>query len=101
MSSSTGVGSLGLNPLAYEGLIGLAAVAAVSGDNHRAARLSGAAAAHRYDQRADHVSGRLDAAFVQPARTRHGPGAWDAAARDGGTPSFEDAIAYGLQEEGE
>jgi hypothetical protein len=86
--------------MAYEGLSGLAAVAAVRGDNDRAARLSGAAAAHRYDQRADHVTGRLDAAFIQPARTRHGADAWDASARDGATLSFEDAIAYALQEKG-
>lgn len=29
---------------------------------------------------------------------RHGTHAWDAAARDGGTLSFEDAIAYALHE---
>ena len=37
-------------PYASEGLRGLAAVAAVRGDLHRAARLVGAAAAHRYGQ---------------------------------------------------
>jgi hypothetical protein len=44
------------------------------------------------------VEARLDAAFIQPARRRQGADAWDAAARDGGTLSFEDAITYALQE---
>ena len=46
----------------------------------------------------DPVEARLDAAFFEPARTRYGADAWDAAAREGGTLSFEDAIAYALQE---
>ena len=41
---------------------------------------------------------RLDAAFLDPARTRHGADDWDAAARDGSALRFEDAIAYALQE---
>jgi predicted ATPase/class 3 adenylate cyclase len=83
---------------ASEGLKGLAAVAAVRNDAHRAARLAGAAAAQRDDAPQDEVEARLDAAFIHPARTRHGTEAWDAAARDGGTLSLEDAIAYALQE---
>jgi predicted ATPase/DNA-binding SARP family transcriptional activator len=83
---------------ASEGLSGLAAVAAVRNDAHRAARLAGAAAAQRDDAERDAVEARLDAMFIQPARTRHGADAWDAVARDGGTLSFEDAIAYALQE---
>ena len=78
--------------------LGLAAVAAVRGDVDRAARLVGAAAAHRYGQPQDPVEARLDAAFFEPARTRYGADAWDAAARDGRTLSFEDAIAYALEE---
>jgi hypothetical protein len=46
----------------------------------------------------DPVDARLHAAFFEPARTRCGADVWDAAARDGGTLSFEDAIAYALQE---
>jgi predicted ATPase/DNA-binding SARP family transcriptional activator len=83
---------------ASEGLSGLAAVAAVRNDAHRAARLAGAAAAQRDDAERDGVRSRLDAMFIQPARTRYGADAWDAVARDGGTLSFEDAIAYALQE---
>jgi predicted ATPase/DNA-binding SARP family transcriptional activator len=86
-------------PFASEGLLGLATVAAVRGDDHRAARLSGAASAHRYGgPKEDPVAARLDAAFLEAARTRHGADAWDAAARQGATMSFEDAIAYALEE---
>jgi predicted ATPase/DNA-binding SARP family transcriptional activator len=84
--------------LASEGLLGLAAVAAVRGDNDRAARLSGAARAHHYDQPEDPVAVRLDVAFLEVARARHGADAWHAAAREGGALSFEDAIVYALQE---
>jgi predicted ATPase/class 3 adenylate cyclase len=81
-----------------EGLSGLAAVAVIRGDNHRAARLAGAADAHRYGEPEDAVDRRLGAAFLRPARTRHGADAWDTAARDGHTLSFEGAIAYALEE---
>ena len=84
-------------PFASEGLLGLAAVAAVRGDVDRAARLVGAAAAHRTAPE-DPVDARLDATFFEPARTRYGADAWDAAARDGSALSFEDAIAYALEE---
>jgi predicted ATPase/class 3 adenylate cyclase len=85
-------------PLASEGLQGLAAVTVIRGDDHRAARLLGAAAEDRSDRPEDPVDARLDTEFFGPARTRHGADAWDAAERDGGTLSFEDAIAYALQE---
>jgi hypothetical protein len=65
-------------------------------EEERAAKLLGAAAAHRYDQAEDPVETRLDAAFFEPARARLGAGAWDAAAGAGGAMSFEDAIAYAL-----
>ena len=84
-------------PFATEALLGLAGVAALRGDIERAARLVGAADTHRCEPE-DPVEARLDAAFFEPARTRHGAEVWDAAARDGGTLSFEDAIAYALQE---
>jgi hypothetical protein len=86
-----------VRPFATEGLLGLAGVAAVRGDIERAARLVGAAAALRLVPE-DPVDARLHAAFFEPARTRCGADVWDAAARDGGTLSFEDAIAYALQE---
>ena len=84
-------------PFTTEGLLGLAGVAAVRGDIERAARLVGAADAHRCEPE-DSVEARLHAAFFEPARARAGAEIWDAAARDGGTLSFEDAIAYALQE---
>ena len=85
-------------PVASEGLQGLAAVAAVHGDDHRAARLVGAATAHRYGHPQEPVEERLYARFLAPARLRHGTDRWDAATHEGGVLSFEDAIAFALQE---
>jgi hypothetical protein len=85
-------------PFAFEGLTGLAAVSAVHRDDDRAARLVGAAAEHRYGQPRDPVDARLDATFFDLARARHGPDAWNAAAREGSALRFEDAIAYALKE---
>jgi hypothetical protein len=45
----------------------------------------------------DPVEARLEAAFFEPARARHGTGAWTAAARAGRALSFEAAIAYALE----
>jgi predicted ATPase/class 3 adenylate cyclase len=87
-----------VRPVAFEGLRGLAAVAVVDDDDERAATLVGAADAHRYDQAEDPVEARLDVTFFEPARARCGTDAWDAAAREGSALSFEDAIAYALQE---
>jgi hypothetical protein len=70
----------------------------VRGDDHRAARLLGTAGEHRRDRAEDPVETRLDTEFFEPARTRHGADAWDATAHNGGTLSFEDAIAYALKE---
>ena len=86
-----------VRPVAFEGLRGLAAVAVVHGDDERAATLVGAADAHRYDKAEDPVEARLDGAFFEPARTRYGTDAWNAAAREGSALSFEDAIAYALR----
>jgi predicted ATPase len=88
-------------PYASEGLRGLAAVAAARDDLHRAARLVGASAAHRYGQPYEAIEARLDTAFFEAARTCYGVDAWHAAADEGGSLSFEGAIAYALQEEGE
>jgi hypothetical protein len=70
----------------------------VGGDTKRAATLVGAADAHRYGEPEDAVDVRLDTAFFEPARTRHGADAWDASAREGSVLSFEDVIAYALEE---
>ncbi len=85
-------------PVAFEGLRGLGAVAVVRGDTKRAAILVGAAAAHRYDKPEDPIETRLDQTFFEPARTRYGPAAWNAAAREGSALTFEAAIAYALEE---
>jgi len=85
-------------PLGSEGLHGLAAVAAVGDDLDRAARLFGAGVAQRHDRPEDPVDARLRAAFFTPAHARHGTEAWDAAAREGGALSFQEAITYALEE---
>jgi predicted ATPase/class 3 adenylate cyclase len=91
-------GEMVVRPVLFEGLLGLAAVAVARGDDTRAARLVGAAAAHRYDQPRNPVEARLDETFFKPARARCGPEEWDAAARAGRALSFEGAIAYALEE---
>jgi hypothetical protein len=86
--------------IASEALLGLAALDAIRGDTRRAARLVGAATAHRYDksQELELVNARLDAAFLEDARTRCGADTWDAAMSEGRTLSLEDATTYALQE---
>jgi hypothetical protein len=86
-------------PAAFEGLSGLAALAALRRDDDRAARLAGAAtaAAHRYDEPEDAVDRRLTATFLQPARNRLGANRWDAATREGASLSLQDAITDALQ----
>ena len=83
------------------GFLGLAGLAALEGEMERAARLAGVAAAQRREPTADAVDRRLEITFLEPARAQHGEEAWDAMAREGATLSFEDAIAYALQEDGE
>ena len=85
-------------PVAFEGLLGLAAIAATHGDDRRAATLVGAANAHRYDKTEDPVETRLEGSFLEPACRRYGTGAWNTAAREGSALSFEAAIAYALDE---
>jgi predicted ATPase/DNA-binding SARP family transcriptional activator len=89
---------LAVRPYASEGLAGLAAVATVDDDLDRAARLHGAASSHRYGETNDRIDARLHASFFEPARTRHGVEAWDAVAFEGAALSFEDALAYALEE---
>jgi predicted ATPase/class 3 adenylate cyclase len=83
---------------AGEGLLGLAGVAVAHGDLDRAAQLVGAAAATPGDQQAEIVGHRLNETFFKSARARHGPETWHAAFEKGATLSFEDAIAYALEE---
>ena len=85
-------------PVAFEGLRGLAAVAVVHGRDERAATLVGAAEVHRYEKAEDPVEARLEQTFFEPARARCGTGAWKAAAREGSGLSFEEAIAFALEE---
>jgi predicted ATPase/DNA-binding SARP family transcriptional activator len=84
--------------VAFEGLRGLAAVAAVHGDETRAATLVAAADVHRYDKSEDPVEPRLEELYFEPARRRCGTDAWNATTREGHALSFEDAIAYALEE---
>ena len=84
-------------PFACEGLAGLAAVASIQGDRDRAARLYGAAAAHRYGLPDDPLEARLHSTFFEPARARHGAASWDAAAEEGAALNFEHAISYALE----
>jgi hypothetical protein len=91
---------LAVVPFAQESLRGHAAVATIDGDDERAARLLGAAEAHRLDAPFDPVLERLAATFFEPARARLGAGAWDAAAREGAALSTAEAIAYALGERG-
>jgi len=82
----------------FEGLTGLAAVAVVDGDDERAARLVGAADAHRHERPEDAVDARLEAVFFGPARIRCGTEAWNKAKREGSALGLEDAIAYALEQ---
>jgi predicted ATPase len=90
---------LGFVPFVYEGLRGLAAIAAADGDDDRVARLCGAAERHRHGQPDDAAQARLDVTF-DSARARCGADAWDAAFRAGGELGVGEAIAYAIGEPG-
>lgn len=75
-------------PFAQEALMGLAAIATIDRDDDRAARLLGAAHAHRYGDPLDEVQERLATVYFEPARERHGADAWDAAVDEGGALTF-------------
>jgi ATP/maltotriose-dependent transcriptional regulator MalT len=85
-------------PFATEALNGLAAIAVEQGDLDRAARLHGAAWAHRYGQPEDPVTDRLERRYFVSARRRLGAAAWETAAAEGAAMSWYEAIAYGLGE---
>jgi hypothetical protein len=66
--------------LAWEGLLGLAAVAASDGDPRGAARLAGAASAcneFALNPAESPVYDRLTGRFLDPARAALGPAIWD------------------------
>ena len=73
----------------------MAAIAIVEGDIPHAARLVGAATAHRYGDPHDPVDARLNATFFDDAHTQTGA-AWHAAMAEGAALSLEHAIAYAL-----
>ena len=82
-----------------ECLLGLAAVAARRDDLNRAARLAGAATAHRTAVRVhdeEVVSRRLIDDILAPARDALGPEKWDRLARDAASLSVDEAIELAL-----
>jgi len=81
-------------PMAAEGLLGMAAIAAARSKGTRAARLYGASNSHSYGQQQDAILGRLEREFFTTARERH-PG-WDVDVAHGAALSFDEAIAYAL-----
>ena len=87
-----------VRPIVFEGLRGLAAIAAAQGahEPRRHTRRRRRRAPLRRPQ--DPVEARLDETFFEPARTQLGTDKRNGAARDGGAFSFEDAIAYALDE---
>jgi predicted ATPase/DNA-binding SARP family transcriptional activator len=83
---------------AREGLLGLAAVAAIRGDDERAARLKGASDAQRLGEpEGDLMMGRIDATFFRGARERLGD-RWDHLVQDGAALGFDAGIAYALDD---
>jgi predicted ATPase/DNA-binding SARP family transcriptional activator len=82
---------------ATEGLGGLAVVAAGREELPRAARLHGAARAHRFGQPLYPVERRFEETVLHPARARLGAEEWDAAARDGAAMDLDVAIGYALR----
>jgi predicted ATPase/DNA-binding SARP family transcriptional activator len=84
---------------ADEGVFGLAALAANEGQAHRAAKLLGAARTLGYPQVGDQpIQERIEREFFAPARTATDTIAWLAAERAGEELSYDEAIAYALDE---
>ena len=61
-----------LRPFVHLALVGLAALDVIYDDIYRAAKLSGAAMAHRYGEPVPADEAKADATFIQPARARYG-----------------------------
>ena len=86
-------------PFAQEGLQGSGPIAAAhDNDSDRAARLAGAVTEDRYGLPEDAVDARIEATFIEPTRIRIGTDAWGEAFQEGAALSFEEAIAYVLDE---
>jgi predicted ATPase len=90
----------GLASFYMEGLLGLAALAAADGDDHRAAVLD--AAAWALNDRPvlpseAPVYERVEQRFIAPARERLGSDAWEAASAGGRSLSADSAIALALE----
>jgi predicted ATPase/class 3 adenylate cyclase len=86
--------------LVDEGLLGLAAVAALQERLGHAARLVGAARAHAGSTRTvddDIIQGRLRDRFLTPARARYGPQRWDRHEDQGGVLTFAEAVDLALE----
>ena len=86
-----------------ECLLGVAAVASRRGDLTRAARLAGAATAHRTSIRIhdeEVVSSRLIDGILAPARDALGPEEWDRLAQEAASLSVEGAIELALTGDG-
>ena len=64
----------------------------------RAARLKGAAQSHTFDNQQDDIVRRVEAGFLNAARASAGADAWDRSVLEGAALSFEDAIAYALED---
>jgi hypothetical protein len=90
----------GLAPFYMEGLLGLAALAAADGDDHRAAVLGAAAWALNdrpvFPAEAP-VHERVERRFIAPARERLGGDAWETASAAARSLSAESAIALALE----
>jgi tetratricopeptide (TPR) repeat protein len=90
------------NPtLVWEGLSGLAAVAAARGEPELAAKLVGAASAYvdtPLNAAEAPVYDRLTERFLEPARAALGHPAWDRGCQEGSTLTLDDAIATGIQD---
>ena len=84
-------------PFASEGILELAALAAVRGAVRRAARLVGAAAAHRYVEPEDPTEPDCAQRSSGPHAHATGPTPGTSPPAHGGVLSIEDAIAYALE----
>jgi hypothetical protein len=90
----------GFVPFYFEGLLGIAALAAAAGDDVRAAALEAAAWVHadRPPEPAEiPVYDRVTERFLAPARERLGE-AWEAAAAAGRAMTADEAVAFALEE---
>jgi hypothetical protein len=84
---------LGVPPFASEGILELAALAAVRG----AVRLVGAAAAHRYVEPEDPIEPDCEQRSSGPHAHATGPTPGTSPPANGGVLSITDAIAYALE----